>query len=375
MKKKGAIVFTAVLMAAMLAACGGSYDKSTAAATEEAYEYDTAAYDSASGYNMADAGMLVENQAAEEPVKEEGAQEASGVQTNRKLIKTVNMSVETERFDELMPNLENQVAALGGYIESMSVNNREYYHTDGTSSLRYGDMTVRIPKDNLETFLSQVSGQSNVVSRSEYVEDVTLQYVDLESHKKALTTEQDRLLELLEQAETVEDIITIEGRLSDVRYQIESMESQLRTYDNKIDYSTVYLSISEVERYTPTEENSVGERIKTGFLKSLDGVGNGLINFAVWFLTHIPYLVVWAIVIGIIFLIVKCIIAFTDKRRKKRQEKYQVQPGGQNAYPNQYRNPYQNPNQNNPYAPGNQQRVAEEVKKEDKIQADTGKQE
>ena len=69
---------------------------------------------------------------------------------------------------------------------------------------------------------------------------MTLQYVDLESHKKALTTEQDRLIELMEQAETVEDIITIEGRLSEVRYQLESMESQLRTYDNKIDYSTVY---------------------------------------------------------------------------------------------------------------------------------------
>ncbi len=342
MKKKSTIVFAAALMAALLAACGSSSDSSPAAVTEEAY--DTASYDGAAGYNMADTAMLADmpEEAAEEPVPEEGVQESSGVQTNRKLIKTVNMSVETERFDDLMPNLEKQVAALGGYIESMSVNNREYYHTDGTSSLRYGDMTVRIPKENLETFLSQVSGQSNVVSRSEYVEDVTLQYVDLESHKKALTTEQDRLLELLEQAETVEDIITIEGRLSDVRYQIESMESQLRTYDNKIDYSTVYLSISEVERYTPTEENSVGERIRTGFLKSLDGVGNGILNFAVWFVTHIPYLVVWAIVIGVIILIVKLFIAVMEKRRKKRQEKY---------------------------------KAAEEVKTEDKQQADAGRQE
>ncbi len=96
--------------------------------------------------------------------------------------------------------------------------------------------------------------------------------MDLESHKKALVTEQDRLLELMEQAETVEDIITIEGRLSEVRYQIESMESQLRTYDNKVDYSTVYLYINEVRRYSPSEEAGVGERIKSGFLKSLDGV-------------------------------------------------------------------------------------------------------
>ena len=108
-------------------------------------------------------------------------------------------------------------------------------------------MTVRIPAQQLDAFLSSVSEVSNVISRNDSVSDVTLQYVDMESHKKALTAEQDRLLELLEQAESVEDIITIESRLSDVRYQIESMESQLRTLQNQVSYSTVYLDIQEVE--------------------------------------------------------------------------------------------------------------------------------
>ena len=61
------------------------------------------------------------------------------------------------------------------------------------------------------------------------------------------------ILELLEKAGTVEDIITIEGRLSEVRYQLEAYASQLRTFDNQVDYSTVHINISEVERETKVE--------------------------------------------------------------------------------------------------------------------------
>lgn len=197
-----------------------------------------------------------------------------------------------------------------------------------TAYLRYGGLTVRIPKENLEIFLSKVGEQSNIVSRSESVSDVTLQYVDLESHKKALVTEQNRLLELMEQAETVEDIISIESRLSEVRYQIESMESQLRTYDNKIDYSTVYLSIEEVERYTPSEDISTGERIKNGFLESLEGVGTGISNFAVWFVIHIPYLVVWVIIIAVIVFIL-CKLRKCMAKRKAMKIAVRVNSYGQ----------------------------------------------
>lgn len=144
-----------------------------------------------------------------------------------------------------------------------------------------------------------------MTSRSENVQDVTLTYVDLQSHRDALQTEQERLLQLLEQAESIEDIITIEQRLSDVRYQLESMESQLRSYDNQVDYSTVYLYIDEVEVYTPVEEETTWERISAGFMDSLKSIGEGIKEAAIWFVIHIPYLVIWAIVIVIIVLILK----------------------------------------------------------------------
>lgn len=332
-KKKPGFVLTAVLLAAVLTGCGssGSDTASTMAVAEETYEM-----------SAADNGVIVSDGIAEFSEEayttEAGAgEDADGSEriseeaaADRKLIKTVNISAETERFDSLMSSLEDQVTALGGYIEEMSVYNRNYnYVSDSdTAYLRYGGLTVRIPKENLEIFLSKVGEQSNIVSRSESVSDVTLQYVDLESHKKALVTEQNRLLELMEQAETVEDIISIESRLSEVRYQIESMESQLRTYDNKIDYSTVYLSIEEVERYTPSEDISTGERIKNGFLESLEGVGTGISNFAVWFVIHIPYLVVWVIIIAVIVFIL-CKLRKCMAKRKAMKIAVRVNSYGQ----------------------------------------------
>ncbi len=245
--------------------------------------------------------------------------------TDRKLIKTVNMDVETQEFDVLMSTVEGQVKELGGYIENMNTyNGSSYYSHSGT---RNADLTIRIPKDKLDGFLESVSGASNVIRRSETVEDVTLTYVDLESHRDALQTEQERLLELLEKAESIEDIITIEERLSNVRYQLESMESQLRTYDNQVDYSTVYLNIEEVEIFTPVEEETAWERISGGFTESVQDIGEGFVEFGIWFVVHIPYMVVWclilALMIGGIVLLVKLLNRKAAKQQKQQNANVQ----------------------------------------------------
>ena len=229
------------------------------------------------------------------------------------------MDVETREYDKLLSAVENKVTELGGYIESLDAYNGSTYYS--YRSTRNANLTIRIPKDRLEEFQNTVSELGNVTSRSENVQDVTLTYVDLQSHRDALRTEQERLLQLLEQAESVEDIITIEQRLSDVRYQLESMESQLRSYDNRVDYSTVYLYIDEVEVYTPVEEETVWERISTGFVDSLKNIGEGLKEAAIWFVIHIPYLVIWAIVIVIIILILKKIKKRTKRIRAEEQKR------------------------------------------------------
>ena len=239
-------------------------------------------------------------------------------QSNRKLIRTVDLEIQTKEFDTVLTSVQERVQELGGYVEQSSIDSGSSYYS---SYNRYSYLTVRIPSDKLDGFLENVKETANVTNISESTEDITLRYVDAESRKIALETEQSRLLELLEKAETVEDIITIESRLSEVRYQLESYTSQLRTFDNQVDYSTVHINIHEVDRETKVEPKGFWDEVKEEFGDSLYGIGNGIREFGIWFLGSSPYLVIWAIVIaGVV-----CAVKFVRKKRiQKRTLKPQV---------------------------------------------------
>ena len=174
------VLLAAGTLAAVLTGCGGtkSYSATDTAKYEASAEDD---YDG--GYMMNSAAGAMTEEAVEhgyddtastpQAALEEGTADVPGdALAGRKLIKNVNMNVETEAFDVLVPNLQNRVTALGGYIEDMSSYSRnDHYSSDyiGTKYLRCANMTARIPKQNLDIFLNEVGEQSNIVSRSESV--------------------------------------------------------------------------------------------------------------------------------------------------------------------------------------------------------------
>lgn len=251
--------------------------------------------------------------------------------SSRKLIRTVSISAETEKYDKLVSEVNAQTTKLGGYVEN---SDESLSDSDDTESGRYISMTLRIPKDKADKLIDSVSKESNITARSENSEDVTLEYTDIASHEKALKAEEKRLMELMDSAEKMSDVIAIEDKLADVRYNIDSIESQIRVYDNQVDYTTVNLDITEVKTYSATGEESTGERIASGFMKSLKGVGHGLVEFFIWFVTHIPYIVIWAAVIFLIIWICrKCSKKSEAKKEKMRQQyyaNYMKQNGPQN---------------------------------------------
>ena len=172
----------------------------------------------------------------------------------------------------------------------------------------------------MDAFLENVNDYSNVTYYSSSVEDVTLNYVDIESRISALRIEQQRLEELMAQAETVEDIITIEERLSEVRYELQSYESQKRTYDNKIDYSTVNLSISEVSNYTPPVKATISARIKAGLSDNMISFAETMADIFVGIATVVPIIIMALIPIGILFLIVFLPIHASVKKHEAKRK-------------------------------------------------------
>lgn len=308
----------AVYESAPAAACDGNYGfDAKYAVEEEGYDYD----EYASGNSNGGSGDVQRQQQFEDP--------------GRKLIKTYNLSVETEEFAAFSSAVEAKINELGGYIENLDAYNGSSYGS--RRELHYSNITARIPANNVPAFLDMVGEKGNITSQTRSVTDVTLNYTDTKSLKESYLVEQQRLLEILETADDLEYIIVLEDKLSEIRYKIESLESQLRSYDNKVDYSTVYLYIQEVDVYTEPiiEPKTYGERLSESFTQSVKRVFEGLKDFLVGFVGAVPGLVIFVIVAFIVFLIVKAVIRIVKKQNEKAEAKrraaYNAQVAAYNA--------------------------------------------
>lgn len=301
--KKILSLLLCVCLLLTLTACGGSSKSEAmyAAPMEEAaVEAPAAMADNAASLKGAESG-------------------STALPEGRKWIITIDMNVETDNLDTLMADLDQKINALGGYVEDQNIHNGSNY---ASRRYRSANLTIRIPDEKVDQFTDDISGLANVVSQNLRREDITLKYVATSSRVTALETEEARLLELLAKAETMEDLLEIEARLTDVRYELENYASQLRLYDNQVDYATIYLYIDEVQEYTPVEDPTFLERIKNTFSDSLEGLGDGIVNITVFLVGNSPYLLTFG---AIAFVIIKLAkrpgkIRFRKKNQQEEQK-------------------------------------------------------
>lgn len=311
--RKMSILLLAMLLAFTFSGCGASSKNFEAAA-------DSAAPEEMKGVEY----EVTEEAVAEDDAMDTGMTDAAAgagevqtgtVQSNEKIIYTYNYSVETKQFDTFMDAVQKRINEYGGYLESSETNGNQEMNIR-----RYANMVIRIPADKMHSFLNMVKENSNVTYSSSSTENVTLSYVDMQSHIKALKTEQETLMGILERAEKLEDIITIQNQLTNIRYELESYESQLRVYDNRINYSTLYLDVNEVERETNVAtELTYGEEIRRGLSDTMYDIGQGLRSFSIWFIVNLPILLIWAVVLVIIVLILRALFKAGAKRAARRE--------------------------------------------------------
>lgn len=284
-----ALLIAAVLLTGLFAGCSAA-------------ESNNAGYDKSPLQESPADGLYNESSGA--PAE----QGSTGLPESQKWIRTIYLNAETEDLTVLLDAVYQQVAQLEGYIESRDIRNG--------GNRRYANLKIRIPVAQADAFLNQIADVSNITSTNETLENITLTYVATQSRIQALETEQQRLLELMEQAKTMEDLLKIEERLTNVQYELEKVTSQLRQYDNLVDYATIHLSISEVKVFTQVEEETVWQRISGGFMGSLRGVGTFLLNLLIWILANSPYLVLIGGVVTVVLLIVRK----SCKSRKQNQK-------------------------------------------------------
>jgi hypothetical protein len=319
MKSSKSLTILALILVLVLSfsACGskGASDNSAPMEAPQTEGYNSDYYE----YDDGDYGFS-------STAPSEGESDLQQPSPNEKIIYSGYAEIETLEFDKTLENLEKMILGSGGFIQSSDIRgndfNTSYY---GGKSYRTASYSIRIPADKFTAFTEGLAELGNIPYSSSSAENITMQYRDTAAKLEARQTEQTRLLELLAQANSVEEILLIESRLSEVRYDIESLTGQLKGWDDLVSYSTLELYISEVVLYTEgsTATLSYGTQLKEGFIRSLKGVGRFFQNFFKLFVISLPVLIVLAVIAVVVIVIIRSV-------RKKKALKIKAPPKDKN---------------------------------------------
>ncbi len=296
---KGKKLFSLCLALTLLlcSACGGASSGNTAG--------DTASASSGTAeYGSGVTGMDMELYEPAAPQESQSASTAEGEDgsvyqnAGAKLIRRAELTIQTTQFDQAADALQALVEECGGYFENSSVYGGSYRDANARRS---GEYVARVPAEKYSEFLSASGDLGYVTQLTESSEDVGEQYYDAESRLKTQRTKQERLLELLEKAENMEDIISLENALSEVEYQIEQYTSTLNRYDALIGFSTFNIYLNEVAKVNEEvgETASLGARMAAGFQSSVEGLVSGSRELLVWISYNFILLAVLAVAVAV----------------------------------------------------------------------------
>ena len=302
MKKRFySFVTAAALTAAMLTGCGSAVKGGGAASSTASYDM---AAESAAEYA---AGAVV--------AEENGAIQSSltpQTGTERKIVYTASMRMESTRFDDARAALLAAVEDCGGYLES----------TDQSGSAKEGSRwvyyTVRVPAGKYTAFLEQAGQAGSVLNLNESAQDITMEYVDVQARLESLQNKKTRLEALADKAETTADLLEIENQLTEVQYQLESYTRQMKVMDNQVDYCTVDISLREVATLTPTGV-SFGERIADAFTGGWTAFASFVQDAVVAIVYSLPLLLMLGILAAVLVPVLR-------RRRQSKRRKADKEP-------------------------------------------------
>ncbi len=310
--RKGTFTALALALLLLLTACGGSGGYSSrdyAAEAESPMEWDMAddgAYYGGSAFGVTSMSGILNSSKAIGPVPSPSA----AVETEarpQKLIRTAELSMETTTFDETAAALADLTNRLGGYFSDSNSGERN-------GSSHWANYTIRVPVNNFQTFLDQASKLCHETRHHISQEDISERYYDTAGRLRTQNIKLQRLQALLEKADSMEDIITIQSAISETEQSIDELSGTLRHYDNQVDYATIQISLEEVYRFSnvPETPKSYWSLLGSAFV-------DGLTDFAEWLediTVSLAYSWPWLVLIA---LIVLAVVKINRRRREKRQ--------------------------------------------------------
>ena len=329
MKKKviAAAVMMLIVLSSVFIACGsanGSYYKEDSSAVyDELMPAETGAE---TGYREdAKAGQAAARVDGEISNEERVQQQVS----NQKLVYTCYLRMETTDYADTLADVRALITQYEAFVESEEQQDsaRNWYYSDyrKTGGTLSDHLVIRVPAQNYDAFLAALDGKGKILEKNLSVDNITLSYTDTETMIEALKTQEKRLLEMMDQCETIEDMITVERRLTEVQSDLAIYENRLAGMDLDVAYSTVELTIQEVMEYSsdPTSPytSTFGERLKNTLEESWATAKEFMEGLLFFLIRALPILVILGIFGGVIALIVILIVKGAKKKKAKKRAK------------------------------------------------------
>ncbi|MFC4022252.1 DUF4349 domain-containing protein [Oceanobacillus longus] len=299
--KKGLLLLIVLCIGILVTACSNDSESSESSSdqanfnTEESVEREI--NDSISEGN--DQAVVQEDS----DFQEEGAasQEVEIIPSDRKIIYNANLYIEVKDYQQTLNRIQSQVADRGGYIVESNMTG------DTENSSTYGHVTVRIPQDQFREFILIVEeGSSNVLESSISGQDVTEEFIDLESRLKSKRVVEERLLSFMEQAEKTEDLLTISADLAKVQGELDEITGRMKYLENRTDLATVTISIQE-NNVTISGMNdgdlNTWEKTKQQFLKSINFLLSAFSGIFVFIIGNLPLFILLGAIAAIVFFV------------------------------------------------------------------------
>jgi hypothetical protein len=219
--------------------------------------------------------------------------------TTEKIKRTAYVSITVEDYKKARIAIDAIIKSGNAYIGNENEQNSAYSISN--------NMVIRVANKGFDSMLNKLlTVASHVNSKSITAEDVTAQFVDIQSRLKSKKEIEKRYLDILQKASKVSDILEIEENLGQIREEIEAKEGELKYLSDQVDYSTINLDLHQEFEYTPTDKPGFWGRLGNAFVNGW----HGFLSFLVGFIYAWP---LW-ILLGVgSFLLVK----FIKRKRRK----------------------------------------------------------
>ena len=260
-----------------------------------------------------------------EDTKPENKTDKKQIKNGEKLVYTCDLTIQTLEFNETIKAINEKIKEYEGIVEQQTQSDDSYdwYYSNYVkrSGTLHSYIKVRIPTEKYEEFLSAIEGNGKVINKSQNVENISKTYYETEAVIESLKIQEERLLEMLKSADKIEDMITVEARLTEVQTELNKQKTLLSSMDMDVDYSTINLNIEEVLEYSQSQPgqktNTFIDRLKNTIVDSWESFVNTLEELLFLIIRLIPVAILGLIIIIPIFKILK--------KKMKKQIVYMMQ--------------------------------------------------